>query len=199
MKNFREDLADKLSADRINAMAAVGFVCCFVLEMSVFTTLFSAFVDNIQIANSTYLNDLPLIGAIFPDTSETSASHLISALMALFCVATPIWLWSWIISEKIMDNPQLWISYPQNQIYAGLAAVLIVLVIGLECLNLYELISKQAAQPEGFVKTAEEASIQKWLAENKGMAVAASLILTLVNFVLALISVKAFHALKSEE
>ncbi len=199
MKNFREDLMDKFSSKQFNIMATLGFVGCMVLEVSVWLMLFSVFVENIQFASNSYLYDLPVVGGLFKSMPDTNASHLISALMALFCVASPIFLWSYIIDQKIMNNFQAWVQYPQHKFYCVFGLILATLVVGIECLNIYELISKQAAEPEGLIQTVEEADLQKWLAENKGMAVAASLILTLVNFILALISVKAFHALKSEE
>ncbi len=196
--NFREDLMDKFSSKQFNIMATLGFVGCMVLEASVWLMLFSVFVENIQFASNSYLYDLPVVGGLFKSLPDTNASHLISALMALFCVATPICLWSDIIDQKIMSNFQAWVQYPQHKFYLAFGVILAALCILIEALNLYEIISKQAAEPI-LIQTAEEADLQKWLAENKGMAVAASLILTIVNFILALISVKAFHALKSEE
>ncbi len=199
MKNFRPDFIDKMPSGRNGLMALIAFICCVVLEITIWTTLFSVFTENIRLANTTYLTDLPIVGAIFNSFPDANASHLISALMALFCTAVPIMLWSYIEDEKVFANFEAWIQYPQNQFYCAFGVLMALTVIGLEALNLYELISNQAAQPVGFVQTQEEAGLKKWLAENKGMAVAASLILTLINFLLALMSVRTFHNLKKEE
>jgi len=109
----------------------------------------------------------PLFGIFDPDTN---ASHIIAALLAAFSVARPLFLWAEIFLQKIFDDPQEWFSHPQNQIIAVFAGFILLLVIGLEVVNLYTLIARET-MPSGFLQKAKESGLMAYLAENRGMGI----------------------------
>jgi len=79
-----------------------------------------------------------MFGMLDPDAN---ASHIIAALLAAFSVARPLFLWAEIFRQKIFDDPQEWFSHPQNQIIAVFAGFILLLVIGLEVVNITKMTS----------------------------------------------------------
>ena len=149
--------------------------------------------------NETFLSDLPIIGGIFfridPDAN---ASHIISILLATFSVGTPLFIWSEIFRQNILDNPREWISQPQNQIITGFAGLVLFLVIGLEVVNLYTLVAKEASLIV-YPGQSQNDGLMSYLAQNKGMAIAISAVIAVINIILALFTTRAFIHLKSHE
>jgi len=169
------------------------------LEFVMGLMFFSVYTESIGLMQETYLSELPLIGEIFlyidPDAN---ASHLIAALLATFSVGTPLFIWSEIFRQNIFDNPREWFSHCQNQIIASFAALVLLLVISLECVSLYSLIAKQAT-PGGIFVQNEVRDFMDYLAENKGMGIAVSIVIAIINIILALFTTRAFRLLKSPE
>lgn len=170
------------------------------LEVSMWVMFFAVYAETIGLMNETYLSELPIIGSLFEFLDpDANASHIISVLLATFSVGTPLFLWREIFRQKILDNPQEWISHPQNQIMASLALFVLALVIGLEVINLYTLVAK-AVLPSGFLGTGEPSSVlMKYLAKNKGMAIGVSLVIAVINIILALFTTRAFQVLTSNQ
>lgn len=170
------------------------------LELSMWTMFFAVYSETIGLMNETYLSELPVIGIVFSRISpEANASHIISILLATFSVGTPLFIWTEIFHQKILDAPREWISHPQNQIIASLAALVLFLVIGLEVINLYILVAKESL-PSGFVAQTEGTTgLMAFLAQNKGMAIAISAVIAMINIILALFTTRSFQLLKSEE
>ncbi|MEW8693319.1 MAG: hypothetical protein AB2535_19970, partial [Candidatus Thiodiazotropha endolucinida] len=108
----------------------------------------------------------------------------------------PIFIWSEIYRQKILDNPQEWFSHPQNQIIATFAGLILFLVIGLEVINLYTLVAREI-MPGGFVAQTDQSGVMAFLAENKGLAIGVSAVIAVINIILALFTTRAFHSLKS--
>lgn len=170
---------------------------CALLECLLWTLLYSTYTETINILSDTYLSELPLLGGLFGlIDDEANASHVISGLLALFCVATPLWLFNEIYAQRIMDNPQAWFAERQNQVFLGLFFFLVVLVVGIEISNLLTLIIQTEAESNAF-DVGEATGLEAAFADNKGMAVGASIIVAVVNFTLAFLSVKTFRSLGS--
>ena len=169
------------------------------LEISMWIMFFAVYSESIGLMDETYLSDLPIIGAAFMQIDpDANASHIISILLATFSVGTPLFIWAEIFRQKILDNPREWISHPQNQIIAGLAALVLLLVISLEIVNFYTLIAKEAL-PTGFIAQEQGKDLMGYLAENKGMAIAISIVIAVINIILALFTTRTIKTLKSSQ
>lgn len=172
---------------------------CTALEISMFIMFYAVYTETIGLMSDTYLSELPVIGAMFSAIDpDANASHIISMLLATFSVATPLFIWSEVFRQKIMDDPQDWFSHPQNQICAGLAVLILCLVIGLEVVNLYTLVARES-MPSGFVLQTQDSGLMGYLSENKGMAIGVSMVIAVINLVIALFTTRAINSLKSTQ
>ncbi|MBV1952636.1 MAG: hypothetical protein KUG64_10645 [Cycloclasticus sp.] len=186
-----------ISAPSFSSVLTILF--CITLEISMFTMFYAVYTETIGLMSDTYLNELPVIGAMFSAIDpDANASHIISMLLATFSVATPIFIWSEVFRQRILDDPQEWFSHPQNQIIAGLAGVILLLVIGLEVVNLYTLVARET-MPSGFVVQTQDKGLMGYLAENKGMAIGISLVVAVINIVLALFTTRSIQNIKSTQ
>jgi len=193
------DKPSPLESSPIGFSSIGAVIFCIVLEAAMFTMFFALYVETIGLMNGTLLSELPVIGPVFEMLDpDANASHIIAALLSAFSVATPLFIWGEIFQQKIFDDPQEWFAHPQNQIIAVFAALILALVIGLELVNLYTLIAKNAT-PSGFIQKAPESGLMAYLAENRGMGVFISAIIAVINIVLALFSTRAIRNLKSIE
>lgn len=169
------------------------------LEFAMWLMFFAVYSESIGLMDETYLSDLPIIGAAFMQIDpDANASHLISILLATFSVGTPLFIWAEIFRQEIFDSPREWISHPQNQIIASFAALVMFLVISLEVVNLYTLVAKETL-PTGFIAQNQESDLMGFLAKNKGMAIAISVVIAVINIILALFTARAFKVLKHSE
>ena len=183
-----------------NFSRALARLFSVLMEFIMWLMLFAVFSSGIGLMNETYLSELPLIGNLFSNyiDPDANASHLIAALLATFSVGTPLFIWSEIFRQNILDNPREWISHPQNQIIASMAVLVLLLVISLEVVNLYTLVAKESL-PIVFPTQSQENDLMSFLAQNKGMAIGISVVIAVINIILALFSVRAFKHLKSPE
>ncbi|MFI0416404.1 MAG: hypothetical protein ACH255_19945 [Candidatus Thiodiazotropha sp.] len=180
------------------SFAAIAAIFFFIsLEGAMWTMFYAVYTETIGLMNETYLSELPVIGVIFSAIDpDANASHIVSMLLATFSVGTPIFIWSEIYRQKILDNPQEWFSHPQNQIIATFAGLILILVIGLEVINLYTLVAREI-MPGGFVAQTDQSGVMAFLAENKGLAIGVSAVIAVINIILALFTTRAFRSLKS--
>lgn len=177
----------------------LGCLFCIGLELSMWTMFYAVYSETIGLMDETYLCELPIIGAAFTHIDpDANASHIISILLATFSVGTPLFVWGEVFRQKIMDSPQEWISHPQNKIIASFTALVLALVIGLEVINLYTLVARQAT-PSGFIASSQSSGIMAYLAQNKGMAIGVSAVIATINIILALFTTRAFQLLKNQE
>lgn len=178
-----------------SAIATIMFF--LVLEAAMWTMFYAVYTETIGLMNETYLSELPVIGAIFaPLDPDANASHIISMLLATFSVGTPLFIWAEIFRQNILDDPQEWFSHPQNQVVATLAGLILILVIGLEVTNLYTLVARES-MPGGFVEQTDQGGLMTFLAENKGLAIGVSVVIAVINIILALFTTRAARSLKS--
>ena len=169
------------------------------LESAMFVMFYAVYTETIGLMGDTYLSELPVIGQLFAALDpDANASHVISMLLATFSVATPIFIWSEIFRQKILDDPQEWFSHPSNQIIASVTGLILFLVIGLEVVNLYTLVARET-MPSGFVAQTDESGLMAYLAQNKGMAICISAVIAVINIVLALFTTRSIRSLKSTE
>ncbi len=186
-------------AKEITFSVILTIAFCLGLEAGMFTMFYAVYTETIGLMNETYLSELPVIGGAFSALDpDANASHIISFLLATFSVATPLFIWTEIHRQKIMDDPQEWFSHPQNQIIASITALVLVMVIGLEVVNLYTLVARES-MPSGFVSQAQDNGVMAYLAENKGLAIGVSAVIAVINIILALFTTRAFHSLHSNE
>lgn len=186
-----------MSAPKLSSVVTV--LICTALELSMFIMFYAVYTETIGLMSDTYLSELPVIGSAFNAVDpDANASHIISMLLATFSVATPLFIWSEVFRQNIMDDPRDWFSHPQNQICAGLAVLILCLVIGLEVVNLYTLVARES-MPSGFVLQTQESGLMGYLAENKGMAIGVSIVIAVINLVLALFTTRAIRSLKSNQ
>lgn len=186
-----------VTAPSLSSILVLGF--CLFLELAMFIMFYSTYTETIGLMEDTYLSELPVIGGMFSVLdSDANASHIISLLLATFSVATPIFIWSEVFRQNILDDPQDWFSHPQNQIISGIAVCVLLLVCGLEAVSLYTLIIRETMETSGFIET-QESGLMGYLAQNKGMAIGVSGVIAIVNLILALFSVRAARSLKSSQ
>ena len=180
-------------------MAVMGL--CILLELSMGIMLMSVYSESIGLMSQSYLSELPIIGSVFMAIDpDATTNDLISLLLAVFSLGTPIFLWSAILNQKILDDPQNWLSYPNNRVVAILAGLIVALVIALECVSLYTLISREAISVNSvFVSQPQASGLMAFLSKNKGMGIAVSIVIVMINFVLAFLTVRTFHSFKSQE
>lgn len=187
--------------DGVKAVSASGVAKVFFavsLEAAMFIMFYALYTETVGFMNETYLTELPVIGSLFGMLDpDANASHIISMLLATFSVATPIFIWAEVHRQNILDDPQEWFSHPQNQILASVAGLVLIMVVGLEVVNLYTLVAQQSAQ-SGFV-IQQESGVMEFLAQNKGLAIGVSAVIAVINIILALFTTRAFQSLKSEE
>lgn len=197
MKDFKPSPFDNFQKPNFGRIAAIGLF--LLLEIIMFTMFFSVYTETIGLMSDTYLSELPIIGQVFAAVDpDASASHIISILLGVFSVGTPIFIWSSMYSERIMDNPREWFEHPQNKIIACLTGVILLLVVALECTSLYTLIAREIT-PSGFVTQEESSGLMQFLAANKGFGIGVSIVIAIINIVLGLFTTRAFRALKSQE
>ena len=189
---------DTFQAPELSSIIIRSFCIC--LEFAMWLMFFAVYSQSIGLMDETFLSDLPLIGEVFYRIDpDANASHIVAILLATFSVATPIFIWAEIGRNGILDNPREWISHPQNQIIAGVAVLVLLLVISLEIVNLYTLIAKETSPlGDAFVEEQSKELIA-FLAQNKGMAIAISIVIAVINLILALFTVRAFNLLKSTD
>lgn len=187
--------------DGVKAVSASGvakILFAVSLEAAMFIMFYALYTETVGLMNETYLTELPVIGSLFGMLDpDANASHIISMLLATFSVATPIFIWAEVHRQNILDDPQEWFSHPQNQILASVAGLVLIMVVGLEVVNLYTLVAQQSAQT-GFV-IQQESGVMEFLAQNKGLAIGVSAVIAVINIILALFTTRAFQSLKSEE
>lgn len=166
------------------------------LEFGMWVLFYATYTETIGLMSDFYLIDLPLIGPIVGVIDEEiSAAHLLCMALAFFSVATPLYLWSLIIKERIYENPQEWLSHPQNQVYAVAALMVFAMVFLVEAVNLYALIAREAV-PNPFV-TKQSTEMMEYLSANRGMGVFVSILIAVINAVIALLTAKSMHELKT--
>ena len=181
---------------QISFASIAALLLLFGLEGGMWTMFYAVYTETIGLMNETYLSELPVIGAIFaPLDPDANASHIISMLLATFSVGTPLFIWAEIFRQNILDDPQAWFSEPQNQVVATFAGLILILVIGLEVTNLYTLVARES-MPGGFVDQTDQGGLMTFLAENKGLAIGVSVVIAVINIVLAMFTARAAHSLK---
>lgn len=197
MKYDKPPLPEEISFPPVSLMLVA--LICIGLEASMFTMFYAVYTETIGLMNETYLSELPVIGAAFAALDpDANASHIISALLAVFSVATPLFIWAEIFRQNILDDPQEWFSHPQNQIIAFIACFVLLLVIGLEVINLYTLVARESL-PSGFLPETQEDNIMAYLAENKGLAIGVSIVIAVINIILALFTTRILRSLTSSQ
>ncbi|WP_156882985.1 hypothetical protein [Rhodovulum sp. P5] len=166
------------------------------LEFSMLIMLFGAYSETMGMMSDVYLCDLPAVGALFCAVDdEMTVSHLLSFLLAIFSIAVPIGIWSHILSERIFDDPQSWFIKPTNRAYAVIGLALYALVFSLETVNLYTLIARESVG--GPFATVQANPLMAFLANNQGLGVFVAGVVAIVNTVLAFMTVRAVHSLKT--
>lgn len=179
-----------------SAIATLFFIG---LELCMGTMFYAVYNESIGFMGDTSLSDLPIIGKIFylidPDAN---ASCIIAGLLATFSIGVPIFIWAEIFRKNILDNLREWLSHPSNQVAASFAALVLLLVISLECVSLYTLIAKETL-PNPFPVNNQSSNLMSFLAKNKGMAIGISAVIALINFVLGLFSARAIKLLKTSD
>lgn len=198
MKDFRPSPFDfqPPSFGRFAVMAM-----CITMEVMMGTMFFSVYTETIGLMSDTYLSELPIIGQAFAAVDpDANASHIISILLAVFSVGTPIFIWSEVFRQNILEDPRDWFQHPQNKITASLSLVVLLLVIALECTSLYTLIARDVVPAASvFVQQEPTSGLMTFLSENKGMGIGVSIAIAVINLVLAMLTVRAFRAFKSDQ
>jgi len=195
MKNLRPNLPPEAylpggSGLRIKAVAVFGLTA--LLEFSMMVMLASTYAETMGLASKQYLCDLPGVGPLFCIIDEDmTVSHLLAYLLATFSVAVPIMIWSAVLDENIHEDPRGWFASTMNRVKAGVAGIVYASVIALEVVNLFTLIAQETAPPGPFGDPQDQARMMDFLAQNQGLGIFVSLLIALVNTVLALLTVRA--------
>lgn len=195
---FDSGVATGLKAFDLRKILPIVFVIS--LELAMFVMFYAIYTETVSLMSEAYLSELPVIGGLFrlldPDAN---ASHIVSMLLAVFSVATPLFIWSEIHRQNILDNPQEWFSHPQNQVIASIAALVVLMVIGLEVVNLYTLVARETMAAQGGFVMQTQTGVMTYLAQNKALAIGVSLVIAVINIVLAFFTTRTVISMKSGE
>jgi len=162
------------------------------IELILFCLLYAILSENIAGLSDFYISELPIIGSLFEIIApEATPSHITAALLSFMIVAVPLYIWSYVLKEEIIQNHEEWFSKPENQIIACVAGGVLLLVASIEGLNLFTLIAKQSAGTDVFVQ-AQVNEFMSILADNKALAIACSASLTILNILIGLITANSF-------
>ncbi|GJL65993.1 MAG: hypothetical protein NPIRA05_09640 [Nitrospirales bacterium] len=160
--------------------------------------LFAILSENIADFSRLYLSELPLVGPLFDSIApEATPAHIVAGLLAFFIIAVPVYIWAYILEEKIIQNAQEWFSVPQNQILATLAGIVLAFTISIEWLSLFTLIAKAGAPVSAFAPT-QQSEFLEFIGQNRSLAIGISATLTIMNLVIALFAAAAFRDDKSQ-
>ncbi len=188
------------NVNKPNFSAIIKAIFSFFLETDMWLFFFILYTESVSLMKNTYLSDLPLLGTIFLHIDpDANGSHVISILLATFSVGTPVFIYMAVLQHDILSNPREWISSRQNQILAGFAALILMLVIGMEITSMYTLVCQETTSATiSFIKNTD-GGLMRFLSENKGMAIAISIVIATVNIILAIFSVNAFKSIKTSQ
>ena len=181
----------------LSLLALLGFILATALELLMLVLLFGTYAETMGMLSDVFLCDQPAIGRLFcVIDNEMTVSHLLALMLAIFSVAMPMVVWNEVIGQKIMDDPQLWISKPANRILAGIGLALLLLVFTLETVNIYTLIARE--QIGGPFQTAQAPNqLMEFLAANQGLGIVVAGLVAVVNAALGFLAVRAAHSLKA--
>ncbi|MBL4682671.1 MAG: hypothetical protein JKY88_18375 [Pseudomonadales bacterium] len=162
------------------------------VDLAMFCLLYAILSENIAGLSDFYISELPFIGSLFETIApEATPAHITAALLSFMIIAVPLYIWSYVLKEEIIQNYEEWFAQPQNQIIACVAGGVLLLVASIEGLNLFTLIAKQSAGTDVFVQ-AQVNDFMSILANNKALAIACSASLTVLNILIALLTANAF-------
>ena len=199
MNIFDKDYGPGGNMNGLEMMVILKVMACALLESAMWLLFFGTYNETIGLMDHTYIADLPIIGALFGFIDpDANVSHILSALLALFSVGTPLVLWAECYRQDIFSDPQEWLSHPQNKVYASIALAILAMVIALECVNLYTLIARETSTG-GFIQEQQSSEVMAFLAENKGVAIGVSAVIAVINILLALFTTRAMQGLNSEQ
>ncbi|WP_444994763.1 hypothetical protein [Aliikangiella sp. IMCC44359] len=197
MKNFSKSPFEGFRPPNATKFGKAAF--CIAVEGIMFLLFYSVYNETISFMGETYLSELPLIGGAFQN-SDATASNIIAIVLSLFTLLTPIYIFAEIIRQNLIENFREWIAHPSHKITAIVAVFILLLATGLEIINIYTMVAKEALPQGGFVQVqSEQGDVMSYLAENKGIAVGVSLMITIINLTIAYFTVYTFSNLSSQE
>lgn len=194
--NFTQSPFEGFTPPSLSSITKAIF--CFGMECMMFLLFYSVYTETISFMGETYLSELPLLGSVFMH-SDATASNIISIILALFTLLTPIYIWTEIFKHNIFENFRDWISHPSHRITASIALFILALSIGLEILNIYTMIAKEAMPQGGFIQVQAQSGMMSYLAKNKGLAIGVSIMIAIINMTLALFTVRTFSSLSAPQ
>ena len=172
---------------------------CFILELAMWVMFFGVYAETVGLMQHSYLSDLPIIGTAFELIDpDANISHILSALLATFSVGTPLVIWAEIYRQNIFETLQEWLSFPTNKVYASIAIFILLIVIALEATCMFTLLARETSSV-GFVQEQQSSDIMEFLAQNKGVAIAVSGVVAIINILLALFTTRAMRNLNSDK
>lgn len=172
------------------ALAALGL-----LELCMLALLYTTYSETMGMMGGVYLCEQPLVGPLFCAVDEDmTISHLLAIVLAVFSIFVPMAIWHEVLRQEIHKDPAAWLSQPINKVYAVIAALLIILIFALEAVNIYTIIARQMVG--GPFATTQKNALIEALANNQGLGLFVAVLIAVVNFVLALLTVRAAHAIK---
>lgn len=178
--------------------AIILFVGAVVCEFAMFCLFYAVYAETMGLMSDVYMCDIPVVGNLFCAVDdEMAVGHLLSLLLAGFSVGVPIAIFSTILKQKVLDDPQGWISKPTNRVVAIIWAAAYGIVFLLETVNLYTLIAQNTIG--GPFQSVDTNALMGFLANNQGLGVFVSVLIAIVNGGLAFMTAWAARRLKSPE
>ncbi|KUJ77230.1 hypothetical protein [Ruegeria profundi] len=194
---LRSDEIYSAHESRASRVRWLGLAFAGLLEGAMLLLFFGVFTETMGLASNQFLSELPGIGALFEIIDEdATVSHLLAFLLAVFSVAVPLAIWNVVLAEGVHLDPGQWLVDPMNRVKAILAGVVYAAVVLLEVVNLYTLIARETSSGP-FATQAPTDALTAFLAENQALGIFVALLVAIVNTVLALITVRAAHGVKS--
>ncbi|MEM1149927.1 MAG: hypothetical protein AAGI03_05120 [Pseudomonadota bacterium] len=168
-------------------------IICVMLEVVLVIVFYAVYAETIGFLSDVYLSELPGIGSVFELIDrDMTVTHLLAFVLAFFSVAVPVFLWAQIYALGIHNDPGAWLSEPANKVWAVLGGGIYLLVFALEAVNLYTLIAREANNP---LPQVDSNPLMDALASNEPLAIGISILIAIINTVIAFMSVKATLAL----
>jgi len=173
----------------------LAMIAVSIFEGMILTMLTSTYAETMGLMSDVFLCEQPMVGRLFcVIDDEMTISDLLAFVLAVFSISVPLVIWHEVIEQRIIEEPGAWFAIPSNRVIAAVSLALLALVCALEAVNIYTLIARQVAG--GPFQTVDPNPLIDFLANNRGLGIFVALLVTVVNIVVALLTVRATHALK---
>lgn len=194
----KPDMPPGLPPEGFRLMAIIAFAGLVLIDLMIGIMLYSTYAQTMSVGTHVYLCDLPLAGFVFCAVGpDMSAMHLLALLMAVFSIFVPMMIWSEALRIGIFEDPEGWLALPGSKLKATLALAVLGVVVLVELVNMQTLITQESLPGPFDLPGETQDNWAEYLATNRGLALFVSVLIVIMNLVLALITVRAARGLSA--